>query len=64
MFTLGWGWDDLVPYFRKHQMLDLPEKTVDGLKFMLCAAADKCYMTNGPIHASFNDFYMPLKEAL
>lgn len=27
----GWGWDDLVPYFKKHQNLDLPSDKVKGL---------------------------------
>ena len=57
-----WGWDDLVPYFRKHQTLGLPEEAPDDPKFVLCAATDKYYGTNGPIHTSFNDFYMPLDE--
>lgn len=51
-----------MPYFRKHQTLGLPEKTLDDPKFMPCAAADKYYRTNGPIYTSSNDFYMLLKE--
>jgi choline dehydrogenase-like flavoprotein len=45
----GWGWDDLVPYFKKHQTLDLPSDKVKGLNAQLMphAAADKYHGTNG-----------------
>lgn len=46
----GWGWDDLVPYFKKHQTLDLPSDKVKGLDPQLMphdAAADKYHGTNG-----------------
>ena len=43
----GRGWDNLVLYFRKHQTLDLPEKTLDDPKFIPCATADKYYGTDG-----------------
>ena len=26
----GWGWNDLIPYFRKHQTIDLPNVGVTG----------------------------------
>jgi choline dehydrogenase-like flavoprotein len=45
----GWGRDDLVPYFKKHQTLDLPSDKVKGLNAQLMphAAADKFHGTNG-----------------
>ncbi|KAK3059257.1 hypothetical protein LTS18_011281, partial [Coniosporium uncinatum] len=62
MGNKGWGWDDLVPYFRKHQTLDLPENAHPDKQFMPHAARDKYHGTNGPIHTSFNDWYMPMEE--
>lgn len=62
MGNKGWGWDDLVPYFRKHQYLDAPKKAPTDPQFMPNAAADKYHGTEGPIHTSFNDWYMPLEE--
>jgi len=51
-----------VPYFRKHQTLDMPKKQHADPQFMPNAAADKYHGTDGPIHTSFNDWYMPLEE--
>ncbi|KAF1975006.1 alcohol oxidase [Bimuria novae-zelandiae CBS 107.79] len=60
----GWGWDDLVPYFKKHQMLDIPDEAAlpKDKQFMPCAAREKYHGSDGPIHTSFNDHYMPLEE--
>lgn len=60
----GWGWDDLVPYFKKHQMLDIPDETAlpKDKQFMPYAAREKYHGNEGPIHTSFNDHYMPLEE--
>jgi choline dehydrogenase-like flavoprotein len=58
----NWGWDDLVPYFRKHQTLDLPESQHPNPQFMPHAAKEKYHGTDGPIHTSFNDHYMPMEE--
>jgi len=58
----GWGWNSLLPYFRKHQKLDLPEHKSADPQFMPHAAADKYHGTEGPIHTSFNDYYMPMEE--
>ncbi|KAF2793421.1 GMC oxidoreductase [Melanomma pulvis-pyrius CBS 109.77] len=59
----GWGWDGLVPYFRKHQTLDVPDSSAlpEDKQFMPHAAREKYHGTDGPIHTSFNDFYMPLE---
>lgn len=45
----GWGWDDLVPYFKKHQTLDVPTDEVKSIdpQLMPHAAADKYHGTNG-----------------
>jgi choline dehydrogenase-like flavoprotein len=58
----NWGWDDLIPYFRKHQTLDLPKSQHPNPQFMPHAAKEKYHGTNGPIHTSFNDHYMPMEE--
>ncbi|KAF2691020.1 GMC oxidoreductase [Lentithecium fluviatile CBS 122367] len=60
----GWGWDSLVPYFRKHQTLDIPDAATlpKDKQFMPYAAREKYHGNDGPIHTSFNDYYMPLEE--
>lgn len=56
----GWGWDGLAPYFKKHQTLDRTP-VHDDPQFMPCAGGDKYHGSSGPIHTSFNDWYMPLE---
>lgn len=60
----GWGWDDLVPYFQKHQTLDANPNAAPAKdpQFMPHATKDKYHGSSGPIHTSFNDWYMPLEE--
>jgi len=61
----GWGWDDLVPYFLKHQTLDLGNNAVkpDGdPALMPHAGGSKYHGMSGPIHTSFNDYRMPLED--
>jgi choline dehydrogenase-like flavoprotein len=64
MGNKGWGWDGLVPYFQKHQTLDVNPhvEEANDPQFMPHAAKDKYHGTNGPIHTSFNDHYMPMEE--
>lgn len=54
---LGWGWDSMVQYFRKHQTLDIDGKESVDKQFMPFAARDKYHGTDGPIHTAFNDYY-------
>ncbi|KAJ4504775.1 hypothetical protein HRR80_008440 [Exophiala dermatitidis] len=56
----GWGWEGLAPYFRKHQTLDKTPVHEDP-QFMPIAGGDKFHGNDGPIHTSFNDWYMPLE---
>lgn len=58
----GWGWDDLVPYFRKHQTIDPPETNHPDPQFMPYSATDDHHGRDGPIHTSFNDHYEPFEE--
>jgi choline dehydrogenase-like flavoprotein len=60
MGNKGWGWDDLAPYFSKHQTYDETEVHEDP-QFMPIASRDKYHGKDGPIHTSFNDWYMPLE---
>lgn len=60
----GWGWDDLLPYFKKHQTLDAREKAPDDPQFMPHAGKEKYHGNSGPIHTSFNDWYMPVRHSL
>ncbi|EXJ76070.1 uncharacterized protein A1O5_00578 [Cladophialophora psammophila CBS 110553] len=55
-----WGWEGMLPYFKKHQTLDNTPRHSDP-QFMPIAGGDKYHGTNGPIHTSFNDWYMPLE---
>ncbi|KAF1951397.1 FAD/NAD(P)-binding domain-containing protein [Byssothecium circinans] len=60
----GWGWDDLLPYSKRHRMLDIPDpKALPADKQLRPhAAKKKCHGAEGPIHTSFNYHYMPLEE--
>ena len=58
----GWDWDGMLPYFKKHQHLDPPEKESADPQFMPNAAKEKNHGTSGPIHTSFNDYYQPFEE--
>lgn len=62
MGNKGWDWDGMLPYFRKHQTLDLPQNKHSDPQFMPHAAAEKYHGSSGPIHTSFNDYYMPMEE--
>ncbi len=65
MGNKGWGWDDLLPYFQKHQTLDLGNKAVkegSDPALMPHAGGMKYHGNNGPIHTSFNDYRMPLED--
>jgi choline dehydrogenase-like flavoprotein len=53
----GWGWKDLLPYFRKHQTIDEPGShitTTYDKQFHGCS---------GPIHTSFPSFRSPVETA-
>lgn len=58
----GWGWDDMVPYFKKHQCLDPAEKQPPNKQFMPNGALEKYHGSDGPIHTSFNDHYEPFEH--
>lgn len=65
MGNKGWGWDDLLPYFRKHQTLDLgnsPVKNGANPQIMPHAGGARYHGDNGPIHTSFNDYRMPMED--
>lgn len=57
-----WGWEGLLPYFRKHQTLDVAKKSPSDPKFMPNTAKEKVHGHSGPIHTSFNDYYAPIEE--
>lgn len=58
----GWGWDSLVPYFRKWHRIDRTESSAKKPLFMPAAESEEYYSNDGPIHTSFNEWYMPLEE--
>lgn len=53
----GWGWQDLLPYFRKTQHLDEPTEAHTNPQFQPIAGREKYHGLEGPIHTSFNDYY-------
>ena len=59
-----WSWDGLLPYFKKHQTIDLPSDKVKAgdPKNMPHVDHEKSHGTGGPIHTSFNDHRMPLED--
>ena len=56
----GWGHDGLAKYFAKFHSYDKTDVHED-LQFMPIADVDKYHASKGPIHTSFNDWYMPLE---
>lgn len=62
MGNKGWGWDGLLPYFRKHQTLDRTDLKSLNPQFMPHGAPEKYHGSDGPIHTSFNEWYMPIEE--
>lgn len=58
----NWGWDGMLPYFRKHQTLDAAKIAPRDAQFMPHAAKEKNHGSSGPIHTSFNDYYAPIEE--
>lgn len=49
----GWGWDGLLPYFKKATTLDAPSAEVAA---KLNYTWDESYYGDGPLHAGFPDF--------
>lgn len=62
MGNKGWGWNGMAPYFRKHQTLDDNLPHHDDPQFMPHAGKSDFHGSDGPIHTSFNDWYMPLEK--
>jgi len=64
MGNKGWGWEDLKPYFMKHQTIDMPDGKVKGEDPQLMPHADhhEHHGTDGPIHTSFNDWRAPVED--
>ena len=60
----GWGWEGMVPYFRKHQTLDPLENAPKNPQFMPHAEKEKWHGSDGPIHTSFNDHYEVCRPGL
>lgn len=58
-FGPGWSWQELAPYFRKHQTLDDERKPEDEA-FQLFQK--EFHGSNGPIHTSFNNWRIPVEN--
>jgi choline dehydrogenase-like flavoprotein len=51
-----------LPFFKKHQTLDPNTSNLLDPTFMPDAGKEKYHGSKGPIHTSFNNYYMPLEE--
>ncbi|KAK5064340.1 hypothetical protein LTR84_000173 [Exophiala bonariae] len=58
----GWDFKSMVPYFRKYHRIDRTESSAKKPSFMPAAESEEYYSKDGPIHSSFNEWYMPLEE--
>lgn len=58
----GWDFHSMVPYFRKYHRIDRTESSSKKPSFMPAAESEEYYSKDGPIHTSFNEWYMPLEE--
>ena len=58
----GWGWEGMLPYFRKHEKLEETQPHEDP-SFMPIDPQDqeRYHGVDGPIHVSFNDWYSPFE---
>ena len=58
-----WTWDNLAPFFTKHQTLDPPGSYASpDPQMMPHADMENYHGTSGPIHTSFNEYRMPLED--
>jgi choline dehydrogenase-like flavoprotein len=59
----GWGWRDLLPYFKKHETMERSRLRRDSA-FMPVDPneAAEYHGTDGPIHVSFNDWHPPFEQ--
>lgn len=62
MGASGWSWSGMAPYFRKHQTIDRTDSSAKKPLFMPATESEEYHGKDGPIHTSFNDWYMPLEE--
>jgi len=58
----GWGWEGMLPYFKKSQCYDAANKQPSNPQWMPIAARERYHGSDGPIHTSFNDYYEPFEE--
>jgi choline dehydrogenase-like flavoprotein len=56
----SWGSDKMNQYMRKHQTLDPVDEAVVHRSAM--PYVDKNHGTSGPVHTSFNDFFLPIED--
>ncbi|KXH27641.1 hypothetical protein CSAL01_04512 [Colletotrichum salicis] len=56
----GWGWDDLLPYFRKSENFTTPPK--DFADAANISWVESAHGHSGPVHASYPNYYFPGAE--
>jgi choline dehydrogenase-like flavoprotein len=59
----GWGFKELLPYFKKHETFDDPKEYATKSNLPLETKFDPEYHGHsGPIHTSFNTWRLPLEK--
>ncbi|PFH57042.1 hypothetical protein XA68_15587 [Ophiocordyceps unilateralis] len=53
----GWGWNDLLPYFKKSETFHEPTQTIDGDANI--SYDPSLFGSSGPIHISYSNYFWP-----
>lgn len=60
----GWSWDDLLPYFKKSQTLEIDLPNIKARDRDLSPVVDSLHGTTGPIHTSMGVWHWPFESKL
>ncbi|KAI2894111.1 CAZyme family AA3 [Aspergillus niger] len=60
----GWEWSELLPYFKKHEMLEVDQPNIMSRDTNICPLEPGLHGTDGPIHHSFGTWHAPFEKDL
>ncbi|RAH59324.1 alcohol oxidase [Aspergillus piperis CBS 112811] len=60
----GWEWSDLLPYFKKHEKLEVDQPNITSRDTDTCPLDPGLHGTEGPIHHSFGTWHVPFEKDL
>ncbi|OJJ69839.1 hypothetical protein ASPBRDRAFT_181256 [Aspergillus brasiliensis CBS 101740] len=60
----GWSWSDLLPYFKKHEKLEVDQPNITSRDMDTCPLEPDLHGTDGPIHNSFGTWHAPFERDL